>query len=1011
MHSALATPKRLLTSSFLLPSALLAVAALCSSAALRAQDNSGVVDIVPPAQQQTAPAPATQTNGSQPKAPTAATQSAPVPATAEKPTASKPGDFSKEALVFDKMLTRIREEADGTGTRQTTARVRILADAGVKEMAVLTFTYTALNQQVDIGYMRVIKPDGTVVVTPAYNVQDLPADVTRTAPMYSDIHQKHVAVKGLGVGDVLEYQVTVTTIKPEVPGHFWLEYSFEKNLILLDEQLDLDLPSDKFFTVASPDFPPAIHVVNGRKLYHWSSSNLARPDPDAPPKSTKHIKPSVQLTTFSSWQQVGAWYQSLQRESLAITPAVQAKATALTRGMTTDEDKIHAIFNDVALHIHYVGLEFGIGRYQPHPADDVLSNEYGDCKDKHTLLAAELKAVGIDAWPVLISASRELDPDTPSPAQFNHVITMVPSGGKILWMDSTEEVAPVGVILPTLRDKQALAIPTAKPAYLERTPAQFPGPQTTLFQVDGKLSSEGRFTGHVAQKYHGDVEILLRTVFRQVPLSQLKEAMQRFSQGIGFGGEVSNPQISEIEQTAKPFEFSYDYTREKFGEWDDHLIFPALPPTGLGLMPGIKEKKPADPVELGSPGELVYSSSVELPKGWIVELADGISLKEDWAEFKSTYGFKDDVFTGERRLIVKKTEVPLDQWDKYLAFRRAIYADEVRTMRLINLSAGAEFPVPSKPLSGGYIPNYMAGALQLKPELRQQIMDVVEPAHSAEEILNANTPPAAADLAKAVSLARQAVDAAEAKTATLTPGNLDSIYWMQGLSSTWSTLGWAALKNKDLATAESYLRAAWRLSQDRQSGFRLGKTLEAKGDKQAAAHLYELTRISTVSGTFGLQSAPNPKADDQLDEAYRNLTGHELKATPLNNGQYTGSLREELDKLVELHPAIRTTKMNGTAFFVFAFTAGKPTRVTMVGGDKALNSLTPALQAHPFPTVLPIGSKAVLLREARVICSQWAGCDVDFLLPTAVAMPPVMVSPQESEKPIILKVRPPQSHY
>jgi hypothetical protein len=83
----------------------------------------------------------------------------------------------------------------------------------------------------------------------------------------------------------------------------------------------------------------------------------------------------------------------------------------------------------------------------------------------------------------------------------------------------------------------------------------------------------------------------------------------------------------------------------------------------------------------------------------------------------------------------------------------------------------------------------------------------------------------------------------------------------------------------------------------------------------------------------------------------------------------------------------------------------------MVGGDKALNSLTPALQAHPFPTVLPIGSKAVLLREARVICSQWAGCDVDFLLPTAVAMPPVMVSPQESEKPIILKVRPPQSHY
>ncbi len=75
-------------------------------------------------------------------------------------------DVSREALVFDKLYTKVREEADGTGARETIARVRILADAGVKQMAVLTFTYTASTQQVDIAYVRVIKPDGSVVVTP-----------------------------------------------------------------------------------------------------------------------------------------------------------------------------------------------------------------------------------------------------------------------------------------------------------------------------------------------------------------------------------------------------------------------------------------------------------------------------------------------------------------------------------------------------------------------------------------------------------------------------------------------------------------------------------------------------------------------------------------------------------------------------------------------------------------------------------------------------------------------------
>jgi transglutaminase-like putative cysteine protease len=235
-----------------------------------------------------------------------------------------------------------------------------------------------------------------------------------------------------------------------------MEYTFQKDLITLDEQLDLDVPADKPVTVASAGVQPTITTANGRKIYHWASSNLARPDPDAPPKSTKKWKPSVQVTTFTSWQQVGAWYDSLQKNALTVTPAIQAHADALTKGLTTDEDKVRAIFNDVALHIHYVALEFGIGRYQLHAADDVLANEYGDCKDKHTLLAALLKAEGIEAWPVLISSSREFDPAAPSPAQFDHVITLVPLHGEMLWMDSTEEVAPVGVIARTLRDKQAL---------------------------------------------------------------------------------------------------------------------------------------------------------------------------------------------------------------------------------------------------------------------------------------------------------------------------------------------------------------------------------------------------------------------------------------------------------------------------------------------------------------------------------------------------------------------------
>lgn len=554
--------------------------------------------------------------------------------------ADKRPDLSKEAIVFDRYQTRVRMESDGTGTRETTASIRILADAGVKAMAILPFTYSAAFQEVDIDYVRVRRPDGTVVETPQSNVQDMPADVSRGAPMYSDIHEKHVAVRGLGVGDTLEYQTTLHILKPEVPGQFWFEYAFQKNLIVVDEQLDLDVPADKQVTVASSGTQPTVSVATGRKLYHWTSSNLTHPDPKDAFRSKKHWKPSVQATTFANWEQVGAWYQSLQRSAIVVTPAIQSHANAITRGLTTPEEKLRALSNDVALHIHYVGLDFGIGRYQPHAADDVLANEYGDCKDKHTLLAALLKAVGIDAWPVLISSGRDLDPAVPSPAQFDHVITAVPMGASLTWIDSTAEVVPMGTLMPNLRDKQALAIPNSKPATLERTPAKSPTPDSVRFSIEAQLSEHGLLKGHITQTTSGDAEILFRFAFRRTPQSQWKDLVERIARTQGYSGETANAQVSDVEQIGQPLVVAFDYTREKFYQWDDshasHWIGPPLPAMGPELARGVNEKKPAENPSLGAPGRVDYHAELRLPPGWTMTPPKNVSLIEDWLEYRAT---------------------------------------------------------------------------------------------------------------------------------------------------------------------------------------------------------------------------------------------------------------------------------------------------------------------------------------------------------------------------------------
>lgn len=892
-------------------------------------------------------------------------------------------DFSQEAVVIQQMLTKVRFEEDGTGSRETTARMKVQADAGVKQLAVLTFTYTAANQQVDIAYVRVVKPDGSVVATPDYNVQDMPADVSREAPMYSDIHEKHVAVRGLGVGDTLEYKVTLRTLKAEDPGQFWMEYSFEKDAIMLDEQLDLDLPADKQVTVASADAQPTITTQGARKLYHWASKNLARPDPEKP-KSTKHWKPSVQVTTFSSWAQVGTWYNSLQKDRIQITPAIQAKADALTKGLTSQDDKVRAIFNAVALHIHYISLSFGIGRYQPHAADDVLANEYGDCKDKHTLLAALLKAAGIEAWPALIPSGRELDPAVPSPAQFNHVITVVPSGGKLIWMDSTAEVAPMGVLFATLRDKQALVIPTDKPAYLDRTAAVLPFQQRARFEADGQLSDKGEFTAHISQNYYGDAGFLMRIAFRAVPESQWKQLVQYFSSSTGFGGEVLNPVVSPLEQTDKPLQFSYDYKRDKYGEWDDHRIGPAMPPVGWELMPGVKVIKPADDIDIGSPGVQDYFSNIQLPEGYNVVPPEGTHIEQSWAKFDSYYGFHNGLFTAERRLEFKKEYVPLADWDKYVAFRNAIYADSARMMPLTSM---AEYP--------GLTPQQYQ-TLTLRTQHVQELADQLQDLRNALGTITSETSPSADELAKSLVACKQALQQIEEKSDSLPPDQFDSLYSARLLAAAWTAFGWLQLESNHLPEAHSYLQAAWTLSQDPFAGYQFARTLAAEGKREEAEHIYRLAYIGGYGSIVG-SLAPTTNPQQLIADAYQKLAGKHIAATALKDNQYEGSLRAELDKAIERHPLISATKLNGQGYYAFAFQGGKTPKAYLLHGDKGMDSLIPRLERNPFSISLPPGSHALLLREVKLICTPYAGCDAYMMLPNDLKFWPLPMKVVESK--------------
>jgi Domain of Unknown Function with PDB structure (DUF3857)/Transglutaminase-like superfamily len=587
-------------------------------------------------------------------------------------------DFSKEGVVGESLATTVAFQSDGSYTHEQKTRVRIQSDAGVQEYGVLRPPYQESLERIEVLEVRVIKPNGSVVISPLDSIQDAPSQIYPGAAEYGNLREKHVPVKGLEPGDILEYSVRWQVEKPLVAGQFWFGHRFLKSAIVLDEQLEISVPSHREVKVKSQSVQPTIRENNGRRIYIWKTSNLERLSMEKQNEIESYDAirgslppPDVMISSFQTWEEVGRWYDSLQKERVQPSQEVKAKAEELTKGLPDDNAKVRAIYNYVSLRYHYVGIAFGIGAYQPHAASEILTNQYGDCKDKHTLLAALLSAIGIRAYPALISSRVKVDPDLPMPAQFDHIVSVVSRGSSLSWMDTTPEVASMGYLVTHLRGKPALVIMPDKVAF-QTTPANPPFASKYTNTVTAKLDADGTLKAHVEATYQGDdSELTYRYLFRRVPESQWKDLAQKNFYGAHLGGTITGVRASPPEKTEELFTLTYDYTLRGFSGGDNHRFAVPLSPLT------IPEVKDADlnrraPLWLGDVGEALYESRIELPKEWSASQPIALNLKESFADFCGNSEMDGNVLVTKRRLVLKENAITPDQLKNYKEFQRAI---------------------------------------------------------------------------------------------------------------------------------------------------------------------------------------------------------------------------------------------------------------------------------------------------------------------------------------------------
>jgi len=589
---------------------------------------------------------------------------------AQTATAPK-SDTAQEAYVFDRLDNLVRYDEDGTGVRETTAVIRVQSQAGVKELGQLILGYSSATEKLDIDYVRVRKQDGQVIETPSSTAQDFAPEVLREAPTYSDYRERHVSVTNLHAGDVLEYHTVIRITTPLAPNEFWYEHSFLKNVAAHEQRLDLDVPKSRSLKLKSPNDKYETKESGDRRIYSWVRRDVV---PDRKSERDPELRewdftPDVQISTFADWQHVGQWYAKLQGDRVVVNDVLRSKAAELTRGTTTPTEKARRLYDFVARDIRYVSLSFGVGRLQPHAAAEVLSNGYGDCKDKHTLLQSLLRAEGIQSYPVLISSYRDLDPDIPSPAQFDHEITAVELGGDLTWLDSTAEVAPYGLILYQLRNKQALLAAEGAKGGLRRTPADAPVKNEIGINLDGKFTEAGAFDTTVEITAQGDSDVPLRMAFRRLSQAQWQEALKNLSTMWGLAGDVSDIHLDSLEDTSKPFHLAYHYHKDNyFSVPTAGVSFRILPPMQIRRLRPADPKNALKPLDVGPAGEQLYRAHIQFPANYTIQSPPSAKMTRDYGEYSVSYEISKNLLEAQRKVVLQVNELSASRRNDYESF-------------------------------------------------------------------------------------------------------------------------------------------------------------------------------------------------------------------------------------------------------------------------------------------------------------------------------------------------------
>jgi len=524
--------------------------------------------------------------------------------------------------------------------------------------------------------------------------------------LVSDVKDKLLRIPAADPGNIVGYEYEEEE-QPFVLQDVW---HFQESNPVREAHYTLQLPPGWEYKATWMNYPEAKPAQSGNQS-QWVVSEVKgiKHEDNMPPWQgvagqmiVSFFPPggSAQNQGFQNWKQMGTWYQGLTSGRRDASPELKQKVASLTSSAGTPLAKMKVIGDFAQRDIRYVAIELGIGGWQPHPAAEVFTHHYGDCKDKATLMGAMLHEIGIDSYYVVINSERgSVTPETPAHmGGFDHAIiaiklpdgvtdsslgaTMVhPKLGKILFFDPTDEMTPFGELHGELQANYGLLVTPDGGDLIElpQLPPTMNGIQRT---AKLNLSATGTVSGEVQETRVGDRAWSQRWALRAVTrdADRIKPIETLLSHSLGTF-QITKASVGNLQLTDQPFMYNYSVVAQNYAKTAGNLLL--VRPRFIGNKSSdlLETKEPRKyPVEFDGPSRDTDTFEITLPAGYEVDdLPPPVNAEYSFASYHSKTEVNGNTLKYTRTFEVKELSVPLSKVEDLKKLYRIIAGDERNT--------------------------------------------------------------------------------------------------------------------------------------------------------------------------------------------------------------------------------------------------------------------------------------------------------------------------------------------